>query len=148
VSLAEFPSWKKTFGKPKLGEGKPGRPVVLIIAASAIRCVGIIKHLQDLHQQCKIGKLFAKHFKLEEQQKLLEEEFIKLAVGTPNRLEKLVETKALRLDDLSLVVIDMFVDAKQKTIFEIPEVRKDLFLFLENCCIKNFREGKSKISLF
>ena len=144
----EFPSWKKVFGKPKQEGVRPGRPVTLILGSSAIRCVGILKHLREFHEQCKIGKLFAKHFKIEEQQKVLEEEFIKLAVGTPNRLEKLVESGALKLDDLQLVVVDMVQDAKEKTIFEIPEVRKDLFLFIQNCLLPRLKEGKTKISLY
>jgi superfamily II DNA/RNA helicase len=38
-----------------------------------------------------VAKLFAKHMKIEEQQAFLEKEVTRVVVGTPNRLEKLVE---------------------------------------------------------
>ena len=47
--------------------------------------------------KCKIAKLFAKHFKVQDQIDLLSKQYFPVAVGTPNRLSKLVELGALSL---------------------------------------------------
>lgn len=47
--------------------------------------------------KCKIAKLFAKHFKVQDQIDLLSKQYFPVAVGTPNRLAKLVELGALSL---------------------------------------------------
>ncbi len=65
-------------------------------------------------QACKVGKLFAKHFKVEEQRADLERRRLAVAVGTPNRLTKLADLGALKLERLRLVAIDVHLDAKQR----------------------------------
>ena len=40
---------------------------------------------------CRVAKLYAKHFKVEEQKKVLQEAVVNVATGTPNRLVKLAE---------------------------------------------------------
>ena len=47
--------------------------------------------------KCKIAKLFAKHFKVQDQIDLLSKQYFPVAVGTPNRLSKLIELGALSL---------------------------------------------------
>lgn len=69
---------------------------------------------QTATQACRIAKLFAKHMKLPEQQKHLESHVVGVGCGTPNRLLKLADTDALRLDRLRLLVLDMQLDAKQR----------------------------------
>ena len=65
-------------------------------------------------QACRIAKLFAKHMKLPEQQKHLESHVVGVSCGTPNRLLKLADVDALKLDRLKLLVLDMQLDAKQR----------------------------------
>ena len=65
-------------------------------------------------QECRIAKLFAKHFKVAEQQKLLEGAAVGIASGTPNRLCKLADLGALKTDHLQLLVVDVHLDAKQR----------------------------------
>ncbi len=65
-------------------------------------------------QACKVGKLFAKHFKVEEQRAELAQRRLAVAVGTPNRLTKLADLGALRLDRLRLIAVDVHLDAKQR----------------------------------
>ena len=65
-------------------------------------------------QACKVGKLFAKHFKVEEQRADLATRRLAAAVGTPNRLAKLADLGALRLDRLRLIAVDVHLDAKQR----------------------------------
>lgn len=61
-----------------------------------------------------MAKLFAKHFKVEEQQKLLDSTVVGIASGTPNRLNKLANLDSLKLDRLRLLVLDVHIDAKQR----------------------------------
>ena len=51
----------------------------------------------EIGLKCKIAKLFAKHFKVQDQIDLLSKQYFPVAVGTPNRLAKLVELGALSL---------------------------------------------------
>ena len=61
-----------------------------------------------------MAKLFAKHMKLPEQQKHLEGHVLGIGCGTPNRLLKLADVDALKLDRLRLLVLDVQLDAKQR----------------------------------
>jgi len=65
-------------------------------------------------QVCRMAKLFAKHLKVPEQQKHLEEHVVGIGCGTPNRLLKLADMDALKLDRLRLLVLDVQLDAKQR----------------------------------
>lgn len=67
-----------------------------------------------LLQVCKVAKLFAKHFKVEEQQKELSSRPVNIATGTPNRMAKLAETGHLKLNRLKLLLIDCALDAKNR----------------------------------
>ncbi len=49
-----------------------------------------------------------------EQQKLLQGTVVGVASGTPNRLCKLADLDALKLDHLQLLVLDVHLDAKQR----------------------------------
>ena len=53
--------------------------------------------------KCKIAKLFAKHFKVQDQIDLLSKQYFPVAVGTPNRLAKLVELGALSLSRVKVI---------------------------------------------
>ncbi len=53
-----------------------------------------------------VAKLFAKHFKVDEQVEVLKA-FTPIGCGTPNRLAKLADIGALNLDHLKLLIIDM-----------------------------------------
>jgi hypothetical protein len=83
-----------------------GCPVVLIICASANRATEIVKSISARLIKCKIGKLFAKHFKITEQIELLSKEIYPVCIGTPNRLNKLIEMGALHLSKVKAVLID------------------------------------------
>ena len=78
-----------------------------------LSCAHISTQPYDV-QACRISKLFAKHFKVEEQQAALKAQGIFAAVGTPNRLLKLADLGDLHLDHLKLLIIDVQLDAKQR----------------------------------
>lgn len=143
----EFPNFQKEFSS-KAKSSKNGAPVVIIVSPSAVRCVDMIRSLKSVGAHCKIGKLFAKHLKIEEQKELLNNNIIKIAVGTPARMEQLFDQGDLSIVDLKLIIIDMFVDQKGKTIFEIADTRAALFSFLQNSCSKVIFDEQTKISLY
>ncbi|KAI9487243.1 MAG: U3-containing 90S pre-ribosomal complex subunit-domain containing protein [Benjaminiella poitrasii] len=137
-------------GHKKLGK-KPSQlasPVVLVITHSAIRSVNLVRALKEFNSTAKIAKLFAKHFKIEEQIRFLEQDAIHIGVGTPNRLSALVEQEHLKLDNLELVVIDTERNAKSFNIFDIQEVRGELFKFLGQFISPLMKNGKTKVGLF
>jgi hypothetical protein len=107
-----------------------GCPMVLIICASAVRATEIIKSISARLIKCKIGKLFAKHFKITEQIELLSKEIFPVCIGTPNRLNKLIEMGALHLSKLKVVLVDTTPDKKQFTVLSLTEVRNDMYELL------------------
>ncbi|KNE55684.1 hypothetical protein AMAG_01570 [Allomyces macrogynus ATCC 38327] len=82
----------------------------------------------------KIAKLFAKHMKVDEQVEFLANHPAHLAVGTPNRIAKLLDLGALKTRNLHAVVLDAtFRDAKQRTLFTANESRAEFFqLYLDH----------------
>ncbi|KAI9003701.1 U3-containing 90S pre-ribosomal complex subunit-domain containing protein [Gaertneriomyces semiglobifer] len=122
---------KNAFSEATTKTLSPGSPKVLIVSPSAIRSVQIIKPLRSLGKHVRVAKLFAKHLKVHEQIALLQTERTPVAVGTPNRVQKLLEVgeggAPLKLDHLEYIVIDgTHRDKKERTIFTVPEVKNDL----------------------
>lgn len=75
-------------------------------------------------QSCRVAKLFAKHFKVEEQQQVLAGQHVNIATGTPNRLCKLVDLGSLKLNRVQLVILDAGKDAKQRWVFRLQLKKK------------------------
>lgn len=96
--------------------------------------------------RCRAAKLFAKHIKVEEQQKVLQQ-ITPIAVGastrarapgmrcthprraypgTPARISKLLQLSALSLAHTGLVVLDGTGDTKQMTLFNMHMVSADM----------------------
>ncbi|KAG1473519.1 hypothetical protein G6F56_000909 [Rhizopus delemar] len=134
---------KKLLKKPTVSAS----PVALVVTHSAIRAVDLARGLKSF-ESAKIAKLFAKHFKIEEQVNFLEREPIHIGVGTPNRLQVLVDQGHLNLDHLELVIIDTEKNAKKFNIFDIQDVRADLFNFLGSHISYLMKENRTKIGLF
>ena len=109
---------------------KYGSPRVLILCAGAKRATDLIKALRPL--RVRIGKLFSKHIKLSEHVSLLRDTEIPVAVGTPNRVLKLVSSGALSLSRISVLLIDTFRNQKQMTVLDMKDTKQDLFSFLRN----------------
>lgn len=126
--------------------GKPpketGAPRILIVAQSAIRCVAVIKALGSLRVG-KVGKLFGKHKKASEQEFFLKNTPFICAVGTPARIEKLVEAGHLKLGQCIRLVFDAtYQDMKKKTLFEQPDIKRDLLALLQRRLVRQARHGK------
>lgn len=126
-----LPSYKKALAVDSVTqEGSAGSPVIIVVCSSARRSADIINQMSKL-LHCKIAKLFAKHFKIQDQVEILSKQNFPVAVGTPNRLLKLCEYGALRLNRLTLFLIDMKADGKNFTILSLSDVQADLRTLLE-----------------
>lgn len=108
-----------------------GSPTVLIICASALRATQIIKSISAKIIRCKIAKLFAKHIKISEQVEMLAADSFPIAIGTPNRLIKLLELGSLDLKSTKIVLIDKTPDIKNMTILTLNGVREDFCTLLD-----------------
>ncbi len=97
-------------------------------------------------QECRVAKLFAKHFKVEEQQRLLEASVVGIASGTPNRLSKLADLDALKLDRLRLLVLDVHIDAKQRCAPALAHA--EFFLPPYSCCLHSVHSGFAVLPAF
>jgi hypothetical protein len=124
-----IPDWQKVFGWRHKANPRPvGSPACVIITYSAQRAASLLGPLSAF--KSRIGKCFAKHFSLDEQRSLLTSEPpILLAVGTPNRLIKLIESEILSLSHCSTIIFDMQLDPKGFHLLESFATREDCFVF-------------------
>eukprot|EP00040_Diaphanoeca_grandis_P023400 m.127219 g.127219 ORF g.127219 m.127219 type:complete len:288 (+) comp29256_c2_seq2:1-864(+) len=135
------------FAPPKK---KNGAPRVVIVCQSAIRCVEVCRMLGDL-KIGKIGKLFGKHKQQSQQAYFLKNTSFSCAIGTPSRIGKLVADGSLNLKHCCRCVFDAtYEDSKQRTLFEQPDVRRDLLGLLREHLIKLVKasDGDMKLAIF
>ncbi|KAM9346795.1 protein CMSS1 isoform 2-T2 [Symphorus nematophorus] len=96
--------------------------VLLIVCSSALRTIELIKQLTTFKGDAKAIKLFAKHIKIEEQVKLLQKGITHIGVGTPGRINALIEKEGLNLQALRYLVLDWnWRDQKLRRMVDIPE---------------------------
>jgi len=55
-----------------------------------------------------------------------------IAIGTPNRLSKLVSLGSLQLNMIKLVIIDIEPDIKKFTMLTMPTVKDDFYEFMNH----------------
>ncbi|XP_062511183.1 protein CMSS1-like [Corticium candelabrum] len=128
---------------------RKGSPFLFIVTASAVRSVELIKSLSKVKGKMRVAKLFARHFKVEEQGMFLKSHVCDIGVGTPNRIQKLVERGSLQLDQLQYFIIDWtWQDVKQRTIRCIPEVWTDVCQLVQHSIIPRVKNGHTNIGLF
>jgi protein CMS1 len=142
------PHWKRTI---KNFHGQPGSPVILIICSAGLRAVHFIREISDFKTGgCKIAKLFAKHFKLQDQVKFLSKTVVHMAVGTPNRITQLLQSGGLHLDHVKYIVLDWsHRDLKQRRLTDMRETRTDLMELLRRHIIPHVKTTDgTKIALF
>ncbi|KAJ1801417.1 Protein cms1 [Coemansia sp. RSA 2399] len=112
-----------TVGKSKITFGAPQ---VLVICSSALRVIDLVKRLRPLTQRTVL-KLFSRHIKIAEHKKTLKSAPVDIAVGTPNRIHKLLLDGDLKPNRLRLVVVDSWVDDKMRVVIDMDDTRADLF---------------------
>ncbi len=137
-----IPNWKTALcDNPQDTTAPPGAPRMLLICASAVAANDMVKQLPALNARQRIGKLFAKHFKQAEQEAWLKKHQVSVASGTPHRLAVLIASGALSLARLEYIVLDVSLDAKQRTILDQPETCRD-FWALYDAALKGVLGGE------
>ncbi|KAJ3176096.1 cms1 ribosomal small subunit [Geranomyces variabilis] len=108
-----------------------GSPKAIIISGSAIRAAHLARLVRACGT-CKVAKLFAKHFKIADQTRVLNTEVFPLAVGTAGRVLALLKNGALKVDELDFVIMDgTYRDEKQRTLFDVPENKPEVIALLK-----------------
>uniref|UniRef100_A0A7S2DD59 Uncharacterized protein n=1 Tax=Octactis speculum TaxID=3111310 RepID=A0A7S2DD59_9STRA len=120
-----MPAWQ-TGGGPRVD--KAGHIPLLVLCASAQRAVNLVRVLRPMHR-LPVAKLFGKHLKVAEQQESLRWQKSAIAVGTPNRVMKLVEAGALSLEGVFICLDANHKDLKNYSLLTLPGVSDDLFSF-------------------
>merc|ERR1712146_346310 len=102
-------------------------PRVLVLTLSANRATSIIRCLKAKLKisNLRIAKLFSRHMKQAQQDSFLKEG-CSLAVGTPSRVHKLIDSGSLDIKSISLICIDMKKDAKKLQIFTLKDMEQDM----------------------
>ncbi|EGG12736.1 uncharacterized protein MELLADRAFT_101248 [Melampsora larici-populina 98AG31] len=156
-------SWLNTGSIPdfletaKIETTVPGSPILLVIASAALRVVDLCKQVKPLLPSPKttggVAKLFARHFKLSEHITYLNTTPVVIGAGTPDRISKLIEAKALKLERLRWIMLDTtWLDTKSYSLADLPEkaVREAVWQgILGNPEILTMlKAGKTKLVLF
>ncbi|KAM5281669.1 protein CMSS1 isoform 2-T2 [Ctenodactylus gundi] len=123
--------------------------LLLILCSSAVRALELIRSMTAFKGDCKVMKLFAKHIKIQEQEKLLEKHVVHLGVGTPGRIKELIKRGSLNLNPLKFLVFDWnWRDQKLRRMMDIREIRKEVFELLELGVISLCKSESLKLGLF
>jgi len=102
---------------------------VIVVCRAANRCIEVAKALFQLGKSVRVGQLYSKHMKIGEQERQLRAAQMHIAVGTPERLRKLVDSGALSLSDLLLIVIDLSKDVKGYHTLDLPDTQLSFYRF-------------------
>ncbi|CAN1195872.1 Protein CMS1 [Linum perenne] len=149
LNVAFGKSWKDELCDQKLVAGKiePGSPAVLFISTSALRAIELLRGVRSLTKQCHAAKLFSKHMKVEEQVSFLKNR-VNIASGTPNRLKKLIDIKAMGLSRLKLIVLDVHHDVKGYSLLTLPQVRDEFWDLYMTHIHQKVLQGELRLCLF
>ncbi|QUC19847.1 uncharacterized protein UV8b_04088 [Ustilaginoidea virens] len=127
--LARFSGGEEGLAKaPK----KKASPHTLIVAGAGLRAADVVRAVRKFStEESTVAKLFAKHIKVEEQITFLKNRKTGIGVGTPARLNELIDIGALSLDHLERVVVDAsHVDQKKRGIMDMKDTLMPLATFL------------------
>jgi protein CMS1 len=136
-----------------------GQPALLVITGDAQRAADLAKVLRKLSQTASKGgmsdkplpvaKLFARHFKIAEQEAFLSSNVCPIAVGTPKRVHDLLQsssgTNKLKLDRLQVIILDAsWTDAKMRTLLDGNETKEALCSLLACDAVQGKLKSKKK----
>ncbi|EAW09225.1 uncharacterized protein ACLA_034280 [Aspergillus clavatus NRRL 1] len=143
-SLDQLPAFLKSFSPDKgaklsQASEEKGSPHTLVVCPAALRAADVVRALRTFQSKdSTVGKLFAKHIKLEEAKQFLQRARTGLGVGTPARISDLIDAGSLKLGELERIVIDgSYIDQKQRGIFDMKETHLPLLQLLTR---SEFRE--------
>ncbi|KAK0633623.1 U3-containing 90S pre-ribosomal complex subunit-domain containing protein [Immersiella caudata] len=149
-SLENLPEFLEAFSEdPKKLEVAPrknGSPHTLVVAGAGLRAADLVRSLRKFQKKGNtVGKLFAKHFKVEEQVSFLQKSKTGISVGTPQRLSDLIENGALNLDNLKRIVVDAsYIDQKKRNIMDMRETMMPLVHLLTKRELKERYSAEEK----
>ncbi|KAJ0422117.1 U3-containing 90S pre-ribosomal complex subunit-domain containing protein [Aspergillus carlsbadensis] len=156
-TLEKLPDFLKAFS-PKgsnLSDSseQKGTPHTLVVSPAGLRAADVVRALRTFStKESPIGKLFAKHIKLEEAKQFLERARVGIGAGTPSRISDLINSGSLKLNELKRIVIDgSYVDQKQRGIFDMKETHLPLLQLLtrsEFCDRYGAKDKKIEILVF
>ncbi|KAJ5118628.1 Protein CMS1 [Penicillium atrosanguineum] len=152
--LDKLPDFLKAFSPKgadlsKASEQK-GTPHTLVIAGAGLRAADVVRSLRSFStKEAIVGKLFAKHIKLEEAKQFLERARMGIGAGTPARISDLIESGTLKLNELERIVIDgSHIDQKQRGIFDMKDTHLPLLKLLTQPELrKRYDAGKKKLQI-
>lgn len=137
------------------GNDLPSAPVLMIIAQSALRCIELGKILKNSSSSkfFTFHYLFAKHKKLSEQIEYLQQgkSSFNIVIGTPKRLDDILQSKSMNLKRLKFVVIDWnYENLKQQRLIDLNQLKSELCLLLceKKLLSKRFSKEKTRIAVF
>ncbi|OQD77307.1 hypothetical protein PENDEC_c003G02698 [Penicillium decumbens] len=152
--LDKLPDFLKAFAPKgadlsKASEEK-GTPHTLVVAGAGLRAADVVRSLRTFQsKETIVGKLFAKHIKLEEAKQFLERARMGIGAGTPARISDLIESGTLKLNELERIVIDgSHIDQKQRGIFDMRETHLPLLKLLTRPELRErYDAGKKKLKI-
>ncbi|KAJ5116407.1 Protein CMS1 [Penicillium angulare] len=123
-----------------------GTPHTLVITGAGLRAANIVRALRSFqNKESIVGKLFAKHIKLDEAKQFLQRAQMGIGVGTPTRVSDLIESGDLKLNELQRVVIDgSHIDQKQRGIFDMKDTHFPLLKLLTQPKLRERCDSKEK----
>jgi protein CMS1 len=127
------------------------RPHTIVLCQAGIRAADLARVLRPYEAAGNaVVKLFAKHFKIEQQAVFLRKNKAGFGVGTPQRVKELITTRALKLDNLVRIVIDgSYLDEKKLGIWGHQEVFKAMLEILKLDDVqKRIEAGHLKVVVF
>ena len=155
------PDWARVLGghgvapaaahSAKFTAGLVASPVLLVVTHNVLRAVDFIRAAHAFKRDdVPIGKLFARHMKFDEQVANLQGEAkrVRVAVGTVNRVLKLLDAGALSLERTRYLVVDCEQTVKKLLMFNMPDSRVDFQrLFLDHA-EPRLLAGKMALALY
>ncbi|ORY60505.1 U3-containing 90S pre-ribosomal complex subunit-domain containing protein [Pseudomassariella vexata] len=142
-TLTKLPGFLEKFAKKPEDLGKApkqkGSPHTIIVTGAGLRAADVVRAVRKYQtKKCSVAKLFAKHMKIEETTKFLQEHHTGVAVGTPTRLNDLVENGALSLENLERIVVDAsHIDQKKRGVLDMKDTMLPVARWLAR---KEFKE--------
>lgn len=129
---------------------KNGAPHTIIVAGAGQRAADLARVVRKLQtKDAEVAKLFAKHIKIQDAVKFLKSKRTGMAIGTPKRLDDLMDDGALQVDRLERIIIDAsHIDQKKRGILEMRETQVPLTHWLNRKEFKDrYTAEKDKIDL-
>ncbi|KIW25170.1 uncharacterized protein PV07_10831 [Cladophialophora immunda] len=133
ANLPDFLERFATGGKEGLSTcNEVATPHTLVLAISGMRIADLIRQLRVFKtRDSKVGKFMPKHMKFEMNAQFLRSNKVGIAVGTPERLNQLMEAGELKTEGLQRIVVDgSYQDEKKSTIFTNGQIFQPMVALL------------------